>query len=57
MNMPVRPPSLAAPPELKEVRVKDAAGRVITSFEGKHPSVWMHQFSCNPRRVTMIKTR
>ena len=52
MNVPVR---LPPPPELKEIQTKDAAGRVITTFEGS-PSAWMRQFSVPPRRLVMIKT-
>jgi hypothetical protein len=62
MNAPWKPPSIpAAPPELealpglREVRTKDGAGRVITTFEGR-PSAWLRQFGCNPKRVTGIKT-
>ena len=36
-------------PELKEVRTKDGAGRIITTFEGEHPSVWMRQFSATSK--------
>jgi hypothetical protein len=45
------------PPQLKEVRVKDQAGRVITSFEGEHPSAWMRQFESPPKRLVAINTK
>ena len=61
MNAPWKQPLIPeAPPEpepeLKEVRVKDHSGRVITTFEGEHPSVWLRQFAANPKRVTKIRT-
>ena len=62
MNAPFTPKALilAAPPEqqpeLKEIRTKDHSGRIITTFDGEHPSVWLRQFSCNPKRVTKIRT-
>jgi hypothetical protein len=57
MNAPFIPPSITAPQdqELKEIRTKDGAGRVITTFEGS-PSMWLRQFAVNPKRVTRIKT-
>lgn len=60
MNAPWKPPTKPeAPPEpgLKEIATKDATGRKITTFEGNHPSVWLRQFSCNPKRVVTIRTR
>jgi hypothetical protein len=59
MNAPYKPPTLAAPPEpeLREIRTKDHSGRTITTFEGEHPSVWLRQFTCNPKRVTRIRTQ
>jgi hypothetical protein len=61
MNAPYKPPTIAPPPEpesgLKEVRTKDHSGRIITTYEGEHPSVSLRQFSCNPKRVTKIRTQ
>jgi hypothetical protein len=45
-----------APPMLKEVRIKDQAGRVITSFEGS-PSAWMQEFGMPLKRVVAINTK
>ena len=51
MNAPFTPKALilAAPPEqqpeLKEIRTKDHSGRIITTFDGEHPSVWLRQFA------------
>jgi hypothetical protein len=51
MNAPFKPPPITAlpDPELKEIRTKDGAGRIITTFEGEHPSVWLKQFSLPPK--------
>jgi hypothetical protein len=45
-----------APSALKEIRTKDASGRVISTYEG-HPMDWMKQFSSPPQRIVTIKTR
>ena len=41
MNAPFKPPTIAAPPEpgLREIITKDAAGRRISTFEGKSDDV------------------
>ena len=58
IHSPIKP--LLAPqsqePTLREVRIKDGAGRIITEFEGS-PSAWLRQFACNPKRITQIRTR
>jgi hypothetical protein len=45
-----------AEPKLREVKVKDAAGRVITSWEGS-PSAWLNQFAAAPKRLIAINTK
>ena len=52
---PIAPP-VEEIPGLKEIKIKDYTGRVITEFEGS-PKAWMRQFSSPPRRVVSIRTR
>jgi hypothetical protein len=56
MNMPIKPPPLEAPPELKEIIEKDITGRKISTFEGR-PSTWLRQFANPPQKIVTIKTR
>jgi hypothetical protein len=43
-------------PVLKEVRIKDQAGRVITTFEGT-TGAWLRDFMPQPKKVVGIQTR